>query len=398
MSEINQVEILAPRRSKSLRMAALALACLAAYIVVEGTMSRIEASRALSASTDAQEVPTVSVVRPRTSGATMNLSLPGRIRAFYQAPIYAQVGGYLERWYTDIGTRVKAGQLMALISTPGLDQQLARARANLATAVANQRLAAITARRWRLLLAQDAVSKQAADDASASLAAKTAAMRAARANVHRLQALEAFKRIVAPFDGVVTSRSTDIGALITLGNASQTPLFTVDDERRMRIYVDVPQGDSGEVRPGLTAHFTVAQYPGRDFTASVSSSAGALDPKSGTLLLELQTPNPKGLLQSGDFAQVRIALPADPHLLSVPSSTLIFDSSGTRVATVGPRDRVVLKHVSLGRDLGATVEITSGLTPADRVINDPPDWLEQGDRVHVAAPPATPAGNRNGGG
>lgn len=395
MSEMNQVEILAPRRSKRLWVAGLVLACLAAYIVVEGTASRIEASRALSASTHAQEVPTVAVVRPLASAATRSLSLPGRIRAFYRAPIYAQVGGYLKQWYTDIGTRVKAGQLMALISTPGLDQQLARARAKLATAVANQRLAAITARRWRILLAQDAVSKQAADNAAAALAAKTAAMRAARANAHRLQALEAFKRIVAPFDGVVTSRSTDIGALIALGKASQTPLFTVDDERRMRIYVNVPQVDSSEVRPGLTADFTLAQYPGRKFAATVTSTAAAVDPKSGTLLLELQAPNPGGLLQPGDFAQVRIAVPTDRHTLSVPSSALIFDSSGTRVATVGPHDRVRLQHVTLGRDLGSTVQITNGLSTADRVIDDPPDWLEQGDRVRVAPRSARPAGDGN---
>jgi RND family efflux transporter MFP subunit len=369
---------------KRLRLAGVIVLCVALVIVVFGIISRVTARQSLAAATQAAAVPTVAIVHP-TGGGARSLVLPGDVRAYDEAPIYAQVSGYLQNWYVDIGTPVQAGQLLAVIETPDLDQQLVQAQADLQTAVANEKLAALTAERWDALLKQDAVSQQDADDKNGALQADEAQVAAARANVQRLMASEVFKRITAPFAGVVTSRSTDIGALITTGGPAQAPLFTVDDEHRLRIYVSVPQAYTSEVKRGMQAQFTVPEYPGEMFTATLVSTADAIDIGTGTLLVQLQTDNPGLRLHPGDYAQVHFNLAPDTRAIIIPSSALLFRDAGMEVAVLGPGNHVVLKAVTLGRDFGTTVEIASGLSARDAVINNPPDVLRAGDLVKPVA-------------
>jgi multidrug efflux system membrane fusion protein len=376
-----------PRRLKTVGLVAL---CAAAGLVAFGMISRVEADQRVSAWTGQRAVPVVKVISLRGEGPG-SLVLPGNIQAFNTAPIHAQVSGYLKAWYADIGAPVKAGQVLALIDTPDLDQQLLQAKADLQTAVANQHLADITARRWAGLLAQDAASHQDADNKNGDLEAKTALVAAARANVDRLLAQEAFKRITAPFDGVVTTRSTDIGALITVGGVTDTPLFTVADERRLRIYVQVPQSYTANIKPGMVATFTAPEFPGRTFSASLDTTATAITPQTGTLLVQFQIDNADHALKPGDYVQVHFDLPATAAAIQAPPSALIFRDSGMAVAVVGPDGRAVIKPVTLGRDFGTTVEIASGLAASDRVIDNPPDSLRAGDEIRIAA--AAPAGH-----
>ena len=376
-----------PRR---LKLAGIIAACVAVIVVAIGLISRVHADLALKATTAAGAVPTVKVISPATAGGDRALVLPGAIQAYYDAPIHARVPGYLKRWYTDIGAPVKAGQVLAEIDTPDLDQQLLQAKADLATAVANQKLSQTTAARWNGLLTQDAVSHQEADEKNGDLAAKISLVNAARANVNRLQALESFKRITAPFDGVVTSRSTDVGALIAVGGPTDTPLFNVADEHRLRIYVHVPQSYSARVKPGMTAAFSVPEYPGRTFTANLATTADAVDVQSGSVLVQLQVDNTDRALKPGSYAQVRFALPSAGGV-SIPASALIFRGSSMAAATLGPDGRVAIKPLVVGRDLGSTVEIASGLEPSDKVIDNPPDSLRQGDAVHAMGSASTGA-------
>jgi len=376
-----------PRRLKAFALAALGLAVV---IVALGIISRVWASQSLASWTKAQAVPTVTVIRVNADVGPSSLVLPGDVQAFNTAPIYARVSGYLRRWYADIGAPVKAGQLLGEIDTPELDQQLAQAKADLTTAIANQHLSETTAHRWAGLLSQDAVSQQDADDKNGDLAAKNALVAAARANVAQLQAMESFKRLIAPFDGIVTTRSTDIGDLITVGGLNATPLFTVADEGRLRIYVRVPQSYSGSIKPGMTASFIVPEYPSRTFTANLAASADAITPQSGTLLIQLQIDNASHTLKPGDYAQVRFNLPAASGTIQVPASALMFRDAGMAVAAIGPDGRVAMKPISIGRDMGSIVEIASGLMPDDRVIDNPPDSLRAGDAVRIAA--ASPGG------
>lgn len=374
---------------KRLKLVAIIIAGIFLLILVWGLMSRLLASHQLAASTNAASTPVVSIINPQSNGAPRSLVLPGNVKAFYQAPIYAQVSGYLKQWNFDIGARVQAGDVLAVIETPDLDQQLIQAKADLASADANESLSATTARRWNELLAKDAVSQQDADDKNGDLAAKVAAVDAAKANVERLQALEAFKQILAPFDGVVTGRNIDVGALVDVGSPSQAPLFMVDDVHRLRIYVEVPQVYSAEVKTGEDASFTVPEYPGQSFTATLASTAGAIDPVSGSLLVQFQADNSAGMLNPGDYAQVHINLPLDNQAVTIPPSALVFRDAGMEVATLGPGNHVVLKQVEIGRDMGTVVEIASGLTHADKVIDNPPDSLQAGDLVR----PATQSGS-----
>ncbi|MDR3507651.1 MAG: efflux RND transporter periplasmic adaptor subunit [Caulobacteraceae bacterium] len=379
-----QQDILRHTPPRHLKTVGAAAACVAVAVVALGVISRVHADQTLTTWTNDQAIPTVRAVSLAGVAAAGALVLPGDIQAFNDAPIHARVSGYLKKWYADIGAPVKTGQILAEIDTPDLDQQLAQAKADLATAEANRHLAETTAHRWAGLLAQDAVSHQDADVKDGDLAAKTALVASARANVQRLEALESFKRITAPFDGVVTTRSTDIGALINVGGASDTPLFSVADEHRLRIYVRVPQSYSADIKPGMTASFTVPQYPGRTFTAALATTADAIAPQSGTLLIQLQIDNADGVLKPGGYAQVRFSLPARSGALQAPASALIFRDSGLSVATVEPDGRVAIKPVTIGRDLGATVEIGSGLSVGDRVITNPPDSLRAGDKVKIA--------------
>jgi RND family efflux transporter MFP subunit len=289
----------------------------------------------------------------------------------------------LKSWHADIGTIVKEGQVLAEIDAPELDQQLAAAEANLATANANRALAATTAERWQKMVAQDAVSRQEADEKLGNLAARNAMANAARAEVDRLRALEGFKRIVAPFDGVVTSRSTDIGALIAAGGGAARPLFTVADMRKMRVYVRVPQAYSTSVRTGMKAELTVPEYTDRSFQAELVRSADAVNDQTGTMLVQLAAENPEGLLKSGAYSSVNFTLDTPANVVRVPSSTLMFRKEGAMVATVDAENRVTLKNVTIVQDLGADVYIGAGLATSDTVIDNPSEIVTTGDKVRL---------------
>jgi len=375
-----------------LKAAAVVGGVVVVLVVAVGLISRALASRSLVAWTADESVPTVSVIHASGAQGAQPLVLPSQVQAYFDSPIHARVSGYLKAWYDDIGAHVKAGQLLALIDTPDLDQQLEQAKGDLATAQANQQLAKITADRWNNLLAQDAVSKQDTADKNGDLAAKIALVRAAQANVDRLGALEVFKRITAPFDGVVTARTTDVGNLITVGAVNDPGLFTVSDTHRMRIYVGVPQAYTAQIHDGQIVQVTVPEYPGRIFNATLTNTSGAVGVQSGALLAELQIDNADGALKPGDYAQVTFNLPGQAGAMRLPASALIFKHDGMNVAVVGPGDHVVLKHVTVGEDLGTDVELSAGVNPNDEVINNPPDSIAEGELVRIAAPAARPQG------
>jgi RND family efflux transporter MFP subunit len=377
-------ETAAPRRG--LQLAALVLVIAAVAVVVAGIAARSSDADRLRARADAQSVPTVAVIVPGKAAAATTLDLPGRIEAYARAPIHARVSGYLKRWYADIGAHVKAGQLLAEIETPDLDQQLLQARAELSNAEANAKLAATTARRWQSLLATGTVSTQGADEKAGDLAARQSLVSALQANVERMLALKHFSRIVAPFDGVVTSRSTDVGALINVGSAQGTELFVISDTRRLRVYVSVPQIYSNAIRQGAVAKLSVPESPGRLHAATVQSMAQSISTTSGTMLVQLAVDNPGAELLPGGFASVSFPLPATAGSLAIPPSALIFDKAGLRVATVDAQGKVVLKPVTVARDTGTVIEISAGLTVDDKVIESPPDGIATGDPVRIAAP------------
>jgi RND family efflux transporter MFP subunit len=368
-----------------LKLIGIIAGAVAVTIVVVGVLSRVWASHTVETWTDANSLPVVSVINLNTGNKARNLQLPGTVQAFNSAPIYARVSGYLKKWDADIGTKVKAGQVLAIIDVPDQDQQLAQAKADLGTANANRSLSAKTATRWNALAKEGAVAPQDVDEKNGDLAAKSAAVASAMANVDRLAALEAFKKITAPFDGVVTSRGVDIGSLITVGTPGATPLFTVADDSKVRIYVHVPQNYSAQIAPGIKATFTVPEFPGRSFPATLIATAQAVDAQSGTVLMQLQADNPKHALKAGDYAQVLFDLPASTNVIRLPASALIFNDNGTAVAVLGPKNRVEIKPVSIVRDLGTAVEIASNLSRNERVIDNPPDSLRQGDEVRIAS-------------
>jgi RND family efflux transporter MFP subunit len=357
----------------------------AAGVVGVGLVSRSMASQSLKSWTQAEAIPRVNVVRPDGALANQTLVLPGQVQAFFDAPIHARVNGYLKAWYDDIGAHVKGGQVLATIDTPDLDQQYIQAKADLATAIANQKLAQTTANRWNSLLTQDAVSRQEAEEKNGDLEAKSALVNAAKANVQRLGALESFKQIVAPFDGIVTARSTDVGQLISAGALNDPGLFTVSDVHRLRIYVRVPQDYTAQIHPGETVTLSVPEYPARQFRATLVSSSGAIATQSGALLVEAQIDNLDGALKPGDYAQVTFNLPPASGALRLPATAVMFRNDGMTVAVVGPNDRVALKHVTVARDLGTTVEIATGLSPNDAVIDNAPDSIANGEVVRVAS-------------
>ncbi|WP_396332431.1 efflux RND transporter periplasmic adaptor subunit [Burkholderia anthina] len=385
-----EIEIQSPTRLRHLRLVGLVALLVAAGIVATGISSRVHAKQETSAWSAEQAIPTVAAYQPGHDGATQGMVLPGRLSALVNAPIYARVSGYLHAWYADIGTPVKAGQLLGLIDTPDLDQQLQQARADLQNSLANEKLAETTAARWTKMLQQDSVSQQAADEKTGDLLAKRATVAANEANVKRLEALESFKRITAPFDGVVTARKTDIGALIDAGSGNGPELFAVSDARKLRVYVSVPQSEAAAIHPGMTATLTVPEHPGMHFDAKLVDTDDAITPESGTLLVQLMVDNPAGLLIPGEYTEVHFAMPTDAHALLIPASSLIFRQDGLQVAVVDAHQRARLKSVTVGTDLGTQVVIASGLAPGDRVIDNPPDSLANGDPVRLAAP-RTPA-------
>jgi RND family efflux transporter MFP subunit len=367
------------------------IALLVALAVVGwGLFSRWHQNQQLATWTDAQAEPAVSLIHPTGLATADGLTLPGTLQAYNSAPIFARTNGYVRRWLVDIGDRVQAGQVLAILDAPEVDQQLAAARADLQTARANQDLARSTATRWTTLLAKDAVSKQEADEKLGDLKAKSAAANAASADVARLSATQGFTRLIAPFAGTITSRSTQIGQLVSAGTAGSAPLFTVSDISRIRIYVRVPQGYSGQIHVGMQASLALPEYPGRTFTAVLTRTADAVDPASGTVLVELQATNGDRALKPGSYAQVSFPLHGTTGTVQLPASALIVGQNGTQVAVLGPNGKALIKSITVGRDNGATIEISAGLSPQDRVIDSPPDSLQAGDSVRIA--PSAPAG------
>jgi RND family efflux transporter MFP subunit len=349
-----------------------------------GLISRAATNAKLRDLTDARAVPIVAIVTPTRVENQSGLELPGRLQAYIRAPIYARVPGYLKTWKHDIGAKVKAGDLLAEIDTPDLDQQLLQARGDLSVAEANAKLAQITAQRWQALAGTDAVAKQDVDQRTFTLNANLAQVKAAKANVDRLAAEAGFKRLVAPFDGIVTARETDIGALINVGAAGGAELFVISATSKLRVYVNVPQNNVPSVPPGTHATIQVPEHPNKIYSGTVEASAQSVDPTTGTTLMQIIVDNSAGELMPGDYASIKLQVAAAANVLSVPSSALIFDAKGLSIATVDASDHVVLKPVKIGRDLGAVIELASGLSPDDRVIQNPPDGIATGAEVRLA--------------
>jgi RND family efflux transporter MFP subunit len=352
-------------------------------IAANGLISRARNKQDLVQWTKAQEVPTVAFAKLVRGDAEQKLILPGSLQPYSKATIYARVNGYVKNWNKDIGAPVKSGEVLASIEAPDLDQQLAQATASLVSAKANHDIAAITAERNNTLVQRQAVSQQIADQTAADAEAKKALMDASAAYVRQLEAMQSFKQIVAPFDGVVTARNTDIGALINSGSAGQA-LFEVSDLHRVRIYVQVPQAFTADLRPGLKATFQMPQYPGQKFDATLVTTSNAMNETSRSMLVELQADNADGKLFGGTYCRVDFQIPGNPNMVRLPATALMPVNRGVQVAVLGDSNQVVLKSIQLGRDFGDTVEVTAGLSPQDQVIDTPPETLQTGDTVQVA--------------
>jgi RND family efflux transporter MFP subunit len=376
-------DINAPSR-RSLLTAATAAVLLAGVVVGYGFVNRAQSKQEVVQWTSAQATPTVALAQLIAGGAHQALTLPGNIQPFNRAAIFARVNGYVKSWDHDIGSSVKTGQVLASIDAPDLDQQLGQAKANLASVRANHQIASLTANRNNILLQKQIVAQQLADQTDADAKAKEAVVDANEANVRQLEAMQSFKTLAAPFDGVVTSRNVELGMLINSGGSGQ-PLFEVSDLHRVRIYVQVPQSFTAGLTVGMKATFEMPQYPGVQFDATVSHISKAINPNSHSMQVELQADNAAGKFLGGSYCNVHFELPTDANLVKVPSTALITGNQGTQVATLDGNNKVVLKSVQLGRDLGDSVEVLAGLTPSDRIINSPPETLATGDAVRVAA-------------
>lgn len=338
--------------------------------------------------TQEQSLLTVALVSPHSGGAESILNLPGNLQPYTEAPILARVNGYLKSWGYDIGAHVKKGALLAEIDTPELDHQLDQARADLASAISNQQLAEVTARRWKNLLNTDSVSQQSADEKTADLAARKAAVDAARANLGRIEAFETFKHVSAPFDGVITARKTDTGALISGGSGAE--LFSLANVETLRLFVPVPQSYSQKIKSGMKAILNVPEHPERQFSATLKRTSGAINGNTGALLVELEVDNHEGLLTPGGYADVKLHLSDNTSHLRVPASTLIFRKGSVQLAVLQNAHHVSLKTVSLGRDFGTEIEILSGISQSDQIVDNPADSLEDGDEVRVMTPTQKP--------
>jgi membrane fusion protein, multidrug efflux system len=380
-----------PVSRRRLGIFAVVTAIAAVLVVVTGIRAREDSSTKLREWTDSQAVPTVAVVAPDARVLNATIDLPGRLEAYYRAPIFARVSGYLKSWSVDIGARVKAGQVIAEIEAPDLDQQLLQARADLASQEASARLSEATLTRRKTLIASNFVSMQEIDERSADLSNKKAAVNSGQANVERLEALAGYKKITVPFDGVVTARDTDVGALINAGGGSGPAMFVISDISKLRVYVNVPQTYVPAIKIGAKAVISMPEYPNRTFDATVEASSQSVDVSSGTTRMQLALDNSKSELMPGGYANVRLSLQRDTVPLHIPASALIFNQNGLRVATVGTDDKVLFKTVTIARDLGREIELGSGLSPEDRVIVAPPDGIADGDQVRIASAKAKPA-------
>jgi membrane fusion protein, multidrug efflux system len=369
-----------------------ALAAIAALtLVVSGIRAREDSNVELREWTDDQAIPSVAVIYADPGVLTATLDLPGRLEAYYRAPIFARVNGYLKSWSADIGARVKSGEVIAEIDAPDLDQQLLQARADLTNQQASAKLSEITLARRQTLIASNFVSMQEIDERTADLSNKSAAVNASQANVERLEALAGYKKITAPFDGIVTARNTDVGALINAGGVNGPPMFVVSDIKKLRIYVNVPQNYVPSVKIGARAMISVPEYPNRTFDATMEASSQSVDVNSGTTQMQLALANPAGELMPGGFTNVRLVLQREGVPLHIPASALVFDQKGLRVATVTADNRILFKPVTIARDLGRDIELSGGVTPEDRIINSPPDGIVDGDQVRVVSTKGRPA-------
>lgn len=378
-------------RPRRLLVGGLCLLLMAGVVVAGGIRGRANSDRTVARRTAEQAVPAVEVIVAQRGAAAQELVLPGDIQAFSAAPIYARASGYVTAWYKDIGDRVRRGEKLADIDTPDLDQQFAQAKADLATATANAALATATAKRYRELVGQSIVSKQTDEEKSGDAAAKQAMLESARANLARLEALVAFKALIAPFDGVVTTRSIDVGALINGGGNTGIALYQIADIRRVRIYVRVPQAFVGDLTPGTRATLRLPQFPGRSFDAALVGTSNSIAQESRTALVQLQADNPDGKLWPGTYTEVHFQIAANPDALRVPATALMFGEGGIRLATLDRDDKVVLKPVKVGRDIGSDIEILSGITNSDRLIDSPVETLNAGDKVRVVKEGTQPA-------
>jgi RND family efflux transporter MFP subunit len=362
------------------------LLVIVAILVITGIVPRLRASRALAAETNALAAPTVLVVQPKQGAPSQEIVLPGNIEAFVDSPIFARTNGYLKRWYFDIGSHVKQGQLLAEIESPEIDHELSQAQADLGTAQANEHLSEITANRFSDLIKQDAVSQQDTDNAVNDLVARRTAVRSAQANVDRLRQLVAFEKVYAPFDGVVTARNTDIGQLIDSGAAGGPPrsLFQMAAINRLRVFINVPQIYSQAATPGLTADLMFAEFPGRRFPGKLVRTSRAIDPVSRTLNVEVDVDNAKGELFPGAYTEVHLKLKDGLRpTLVIPVSALLFRREGLRVAVAKNDNTAELLPITLGRDFGDVAEVTTGLTGEERVITNPPDSIIDGEQLNV---------------
>jgi RND family efflux transporter MFP subunit len=376
-------DIRVPSR-RSLLTTAAAAVLLAGIVVGYGFVNRAQSKQEVVDWTNTQATPTVALAQPIPGSPQQTLTLPGNIQPFNRAAIFARVNGYVKGWDHDIGSAVKAGQVLATVDAPDLDQQLGQAKATLASVRANHQIASLTASRNNILLQKQIVAQQLADQTSADEKAKEAVVDANEANVRQLEAMQSFKTLAAPFDGVVTGRNVEIGMLINSGGSGQ-PLFEVSDLHRVRIYVQVPQSFTAGLAPGMKATFEMPQYPGVQFDATLSHISKSINPNSHSMQVELQADNAAGKFFGGSYCNVHFELPVDPNLVKIPSTALVTGNQGTQVAILDSNDKVVLKNVQLGRDFGDSVEILAGLSPSDRIINNPPETLAAGDAVRVAA-------------
>jgi RND family efflux transporter MFP subunit len=373
-----------------IRRYALILLVVVIALAIWGEVSRVMARASLSKETAEAALPTVVTVNAQSSSLGEELVLPGAVQAYIEAPIYARTSGYLKKWYSDIGTPVTKGQLLAEIESPEIDQQLTQAQADLATARANENLSSSTNERWKGLLATESVSKQDADEKAGDFSAKKAAADSAAANVARLRDLESFKRVIAPFDGVITVRNTDIGALINAGQSAGSELFRIAETRKLRIFVRVPETYAASTKPGLEAELHFSEYPSKVFAAKTVRTSSSLDAILRTLQVELELDNANGALFPGAYAEVHFKLAANAESLRLPANTVLFRAAGLQVATVDAEKRIKLKSIVQGRDFGNTIEVLSGLEASENVVLNPPDSIADGVTVRIA-PPAAPA-------
>jgi membrane fusion protein, multidrug efflux system len=371
-----------PETQRQLRSGSMIVGTLAIALVAFGLAARAYSNKQLTQWTAEQAIITVAVITPTKNDANRTLELPGRFEAFSTAPIYARVPGYLKSWKVDIGTAVKAGQLLGEIETPDLDQQLLQAHADMESAKANVNLAESTLKRTQSLLDSKVISRQEFENRSGDFAAKQAQYQSAKANLERLQVTKGFARITAPFSGVVTARTTDLGALINVGSSASPALFTLSDSSKLRLYVNVPQTYSANIKIGDQAKITVPERQGKTYTASVVASSGAIDAGTSTTRIQLALDNKSGELLPGSFAQVSFALAGKAETLSIPASALIFNAAGLRVATVGADNKVQLKDITITRDMGKELEI-NGVEAQDKVIDNPPDGISNGEAVRI---------------